>query len=260
MNKKILIIYQTHGNEPVGADIVNKLKKQKDIIPYFDSIVGNPKATKKNIRFIDEDLNRIGNNDLNLQSYESKRSKELFKIISNYEYVIDIHETKSSDDNMLIVSNWSLNKHNTLLKCPVEKIIFWPPSNSSTIPIISSCVNGFELEIGTKTKYKEKVKEIPRILEKTIKNIIEDINETEKREYFGIYGKISDDDIKKDDILINFNEYISQNGESYFPLRFGKYDGKNGYKMARIDKYINNVKLTEIKTSSQLKQLIDENS
>lgn len=260
MSKKILIIYQTHGNEPIGADIISILRANEKLVRHYDCIIGNPEAVKKNVRYINEDLNRIGNKNLNLQSYESKRSKELIKIISNYEYVIDIHETKSSDDDMLIISNWSINRHNALLKCPIKKIIFWPPSKSDTLPITSNCANGFELEIGTKTKYKDKINEIATILEKTIDNIIEKSIKNENKEYFGIYEKISDSDVTSGDIITNFNEYISPKGEIYFPLCFGKFNGNNGYKMSKIDKYINTGILTKIKTSSQLKVLIDENS
>lgn len=258
MKKKILIIYQTHGDEPIGSDVVSILQTNEDLTKYYDCIIGNPEAVKKNVRYIDEDLNRVGNKSLNPQSYESKRSKELIKIISNYEYVIDIHETKSSDDIMLIISNWSLNRYKSLLFCPVEKVIFWPPSNISTGSIINHCSNGFEIEVGTKTTYKEKIKEVLLILQKTIESIVENNNTNDNKKYFGVYEEITKSDLREGIILKNFNEYCSRDGESFYPLCFGKYLGKIGYKMKRIDKYVNTNTLTEITISSQLKTLINE--
>lgn len=260
MNKKILIIYQTHGNEPIGADVVSILQTNEKLVKYYDCIIGNPEAVKKEVRYIDEDLNRLGNVSLNKQSYESKRSKELIKLISNYEYAIDIHETKSSDDDMLIVSSWSINRHNALLKCPIKKIVFWPSSSIDTYPISNNCANGFEIEIGTKTTYNEKIEQASIILQETIKNIIGNIIANNTREYFGVYEEIAKSDLKGGTILKNFNEYYSQNGESFYPLFFGKHAGKIGYKMKRIDKYVNSSILTKINISSQLKRLIDENS
>lgn len=260
MNKNILIIYQVHGNEPIGADVVSILQANEKLAKYYDCIIGNPEAVKKDVRYINEDLNRVGNKSLNIQSYESKRSKELIKIISNYKYVIDIHETKSSDDVMLIVSNWSTDRHNSLLFCPVEKVFFWPSSNIDTYPISNNCANGFEIEIGTKTTYNEKINQIYIVLQKTINNIIGNIIANNTREYFGVYEKISKLDIKKDDILENFREYHSLSKEIFYSLRFGEHMGNIGYKMKRIDKYVNSGILTKINISSQLKILIDENN
>ena len=58
MKKNLLFTTLTHGDEPIGLNVIKRLQdiNKKSKINY---IISNPKAFSKNIRFIDSDLNRV---------------------------------------------------------------------------------------------------------------------------------------------------------------------------------------------------------
>ena len=117
--KKILIVYQTHGNEPIGKDVSLLFQKNfLELSSNCDFIIGNPEAAKLNVRFIDCDINRIAPGNSASELYEMRRAAELAIIMSSYTYVIDIHETKSGDDIMLIVPSYSKTQLKTAQFCP----------------------------------------------------------------------------------------------------------------------------------------------
>ena len=50
--KKVLLIVSTHGNEPLGLEIVKNLEDM-GLKKLFDVLIANPKALSNKIRFID---------------------------------------------------------------------------------------------------------------------------------------------------------------------------------------------------------------
>lgn len=102
--KKFLVIGGLHGNEPLGLEVCRRLEKLK--LPYIDVLYGNPTAIKKNIRFIDEDLNRVfpGNPK---GSLEAKRASEIMKICRKYDFVIDFHNTYCPDNDCTFLGSKS---------------------------------------------------------------------------------------------------------------------------------------------------------
>src|SRR3990167_9116843 len=93
---KFLVIGGLHGNEPLGLEVCKQLKKMK--LPYLDVLYGNPAAIKQNVRFVDEDLNRVfpGNPT---GSLEAKRAVEIIKASQGYDFVIDFHNTHCPDND-----------------------------------------------------------------------------------------------------------------------------------------------------------------
>ena len=204
--KNILILYQTHGNETIGKDIVELLKiTYPNITELCDFVVGNPKAADKNIRFTECDLNRVAPGNINSNLYEERRASELISLFESYKYIIDIHETLSSDDIMLIIPNNSDAHLIGCNFCPVEKVIIWPSSNSEkNNPLVSFSPYGFELEIGTKNSYQEKQKTGVEIIYQTITNIVANKNTNIKYDYFEVVGKINLNDILYGTTMENF--------------------------------------------------------
>jgi len=122
----------THGNERVGAKIIEQLKKllpKEEIFGEIYLIIGNPKALKKNVRFIDFDLNRLFGNDfkkLSAKSYyslsiEQKRALELAPILAKADYLLDIHSTIKKSIPFVYIKNSS--KHIKLAKIFGTKFI-----------------------------------------------------------------------------------------------------------------------------------------
>ena len=80
---KTLIIRNLHGDENPPREFSG--------IP---AIIGNPEAMRKNVRFIDSDLNRsFGKRNKNAKGYEKRRAQELTKLMKDFDVVIDIHRT-----------------------------------------------------------------------------------------------------------------------------------------------------------------------
>ena len=201
----------------------------------FDILEGNLEAGKAKKRFLEKDLNLAGDGNSRSEYYEERRAFEISQIVKNYKYVIDIHETKSSDDTMLIVDKDSKSKNQVLDFCPIKKVLIWPSTGATGgQPIVSSCKFGFGLEIGTKNTFKTKLREISKVLVETIINLTENKkSEIEKEKYF-VYAKIEDSDVDKKIKMKNFKKVKSKTGEEFYALMFGSYAKLNGYKMKRM--------------------------
>lgn len=89
---KILVIGAMHGNEPLGPEVVRLFRERP--AANVDTVIANEQALKKDVRFIEQDLNRSfpGKADGNL---EEKRAKELFELCKQYDLVFDFHNTKA---------------------------------------------------------------------------------------------------------------------------------------------------------------------
>lgn len=90
MSYKFLIIGGLHGNEPLGIDLVSQIQKLN--LPNIQAVYGNPKAIKKNVRFVNQDLNRVfpGKIDGDIEEF---RAFELIQICEDYDFVLDFHNT-----------------------------------------------------------------------------------------------------------------------------------------------------------------------
>ena len=90
MSYKFLIIGGLHGNEPLGINLVQAIQALK--IPNIQAVYGNPEAVQKNVRFLNQDLNRVfpGKTDVDI---EEKRAFELMQICQDYDFVLDFHNT-----------------------------------------------------------------------------------------------------------------------------------------------------------------------
>ena len=97
-NLSFVIIGGLHGNEIVGAEITHKLYAQQDNLrARILAVLGNPEAFKRNVRYIEEDLNRKFTDPVTGGTLEAERAKELerlFRYITETgrrPLVIDLH-------------------------------------------------------------------------------------------------------------------------------------------------------------------------
>jgi len=125
----LLVLAGIHGNEPAGIKALQLVHKMLEVEPItnpsFDfkgeiiGLIGNLGACQKEVRFIDEDLNRIWTeervtriNDPSSHhiSSEEKELKELLRYIQQYIekkrpeklYILDLHTT-SSDGGIFVI-------------------------------------------------------------------------------------------------------------------------------------------------------------
>ncbi|MDP4008378.1 MAG: succinylglutamate desuccinylase/aspartoacylase family protein [Candidatus Peregrinibacteria bacterium] len=112
----VVIFGATHGNEIVGANIIEQLKKtlpKEEIFGEIYLIIGNPDALQKKVRFIDFDLNRLFGDDfekLSAKNYyslsiEERRALELAPILAKADYLMDIHSTIKKSIPFVYIKN-----------------------------------------------------------------------------------------------------------------------------------------------------------
>lgn len=98
--RQILVLGGTHGNEMLGIQLVQLLKERP--IKGVTAMIANPCAVEQNRRYIESDLNRSFGS-LYLGTYETNRAAELRQIISNYDVVLDLHNTMTPDNDSSFV-------------------------------------------------------------------------------------------------------------------------------------------------------------
>ena len=103
--KRILIIGAQHGDERLGHKLYHYLRSSHSHVA-IDFLCGNPKAYRLNIRFTETDLNRSYNVSAP-RSYEEKRARKVLQDIAagNYDFVLDIHTSRSDCDMFLIAAS-----------------------------------------------------------------------------------------------------------------------------------------------------------
>ncbi len=103
---KILAIISTHGNEPLGPNLlVYMLAKRSKLLGDIEFIVANPRAYYQDIRYAESDLNR--SYGLDLDTYEARRAKIIEERIRllDPELVLDFHTTTAEQPDLLITAN-----------------------------------------------------------------------------------------------------------------------------------------------------------
>jgi len=95
--KTVAIFGGVHGNEIVGVEMINILRKELKVevgIVYL--VYGNPKAIKQNKRFVEKNLNRCFKKSNKDNTVEDKRAKELMKILDKCDALLDLHSFPNS--------------------------------------------------------------------------------------------------------------------------------------------------------------------
>ena len=113
INKKLLIVSGTHGNELNPIMAVKKFRNLTlvDNNNFFEFILGNPLACEKGLRYLDIDLNRsfnIKKSFLNKNLYEVQRAEQIVKEFGpesskGCQIVLDLHTTTSSMGTSLVM-------------------------------------------------------------------------------------------------------------------------------------------------------------
>lgn len=97
----ILVIGGMHGNEPLGPNLIASLAQNP--IPNVTPLLANPPAIKANTRFVEQDLNRSFPGSPNSPTYEMRRAAEILRQSSNYDLILDFHNTLCPDNDCAFV-------------------------------------------------------------------------------------------------------------------------------------------------------------
>ncbi|MBI4836751.1 MAG: succinylglutamate desuccinylase/aspartoacylase family protein [Candidatus Abawacabacteria bacterium] len=93
---KVVILGGVHGNETCGVKVLDQLQNLTINKGQLTLMYGNPMAIKQNVRFVEQNLNRmfVPDQDLSItmrQSYEYQRSREILPYLQAADYLLDIH-------------------------------------------------------------------------------------------------------------------------------------------------------------------------
>lgn len=133
--KNLLVLAAVHGNEQAGTRAMERLLKEideKKIVLTKGKLtlvpVCNEKAYEKDVRQIDENLNRVIKIHENPQTYEQKVANEICQLIQENDIMLDLHSTHCEGDVPFIICDYpdAINEKfmNVL---PVGYILYgWP--------------------------------------------------------------------------------------------------------------------------------------
>lgn len=243
MDKKILFIVGTHGDEPIGSALLEKLLNKNNTLTPFESVAGNPRALAQNKRFIEADLNRVAPGDANSSIYEIKRAAELVALFKRFDYIVDFHETKANDRIIIILPRLSRESLALALAFNIDEILIWPPSslNVNKGSLVRCAPFGIEIECGTKNSFGFTCDNLEKIIAEFLKNGVSCVennllqwpNNIKRKKFYLVYGQIDPYDVEG--INLQDFEQIDTGREKFIALLFGKHQGLRGYKMRVLD-------------------------
>lgn len=101
MPKDILVVACQHGNERFGAQVLQLIEHEPNLAHRVDTVIANPVAFNRNVRFIQSDMNRLfGPNKTD--SYERRQAIKLFGQLPVYKYIVDLHTTTAEVEGVII--------------------------------------------------------------------------------------------------------------------------------------------------------------
>lgn len=154
----------THGNEKVGARILEAIEKISVKKGMIITNIANREAFALDKRFIDQDLNRSfpGKPDGN---HEERLAHELLPLVIFADVVIDIHSTTSGKHGAVIVTKIDTPTMDTIRFINPERVVIMSATKDTAL--ISSAKIGIAFEYGkdtNKSTYTETLKGILNIL------------------------------------------------------------------------------------------------
>lgn len=238
VSKKILFICALHGDEGFGVNIMKKIEKELSPQKYgYDWIIGNPEAYKKNVRFLEADLNRVAPGNSNSKIYEEKRAAELVKLSSQYKFIIDLHGSVSDCDNVSIIPYPTMQNLILASMLGIKRNVIWYSKASlkkGPVTQFTQCP-AIEIENGPQNSLV-----VQDRLEKIIKRFVKRLNSLSNTEvfsnisdikFYAVYDKRFGEHDK------NFKDFkLYRDGkESYYPFLANQYKGVTCYKMKEVD-------------------------
>lgn len=236
MKKKILIIIYTHGDEGTGDEVVKRLKK-KNLGRFFDCLIANPEAAKRNVRFVESDLNRSYPGKKDSKIYEERLAYDNLKNAKKYEFVVDIHEATSGTKDFIIIPRERGINTFPLNLIDLDTVLFWPDPKG---PIGQILDNSIELEFGMRGRSRKSViKNAEKVIWEFIKKVYSNDKQKKisKKEFYYVYGKLLSKEFSGDYKKIKDFSKTTIKGEDFYPLLIRQYinDGIVCYKMKKIN-------------------------
>lgn len=146
------LVAAMHGNETVGLKIFEKLKNDIQIRKgTLILITANTLALKKNIRYIDDDLNRVFPGKLDGNN-EEKLAYQLVKIGKDIAFMVDIHSCSVESPPFCIVRNSSGKDFDFAMETGLQNIVVYERGIQKGGSFIDYVNCGIGIELGLHNK------------------------------------------------------------------------------------------------------------
>ena len=147
--KQVLLIGMQHGNELLGDKLMNYIALHNPkLLESVDFVVGNPRAFKNKVRFIDTDMNRSYNKKSPEPSYEEIRANKVIELIqaTRYNLVLDLHTTTAKQPPCVIMSDFT-DATKKFLRCTDISTVVKMPKDITVHSLIGSCRQALSIEV-----------------------------------------------------------------------------------------------------------------
>ena len=131
----LLVLAAVHGNETAGTKAIEKLLKeieQKEITLSAGKLtlvpICNEKAYEKDVRQIDENLNRVMTMHDKPTTYEQTLANEICPLIKEHDILLDLHSTHCQGDVPFVICDYPDETNKKFIKVlPINYILYgWP--------------------------------------------------------------------------------------------------------------------------------------
>lgn len=138
---ELAVVGSIHGDEPAGKKAIERVVEELDFKKPVRFIIANEEALKKNVRYIESDLNRSFPGDKNSKSHEEKLAAEILDKLEGMT-VLDIHTTRSYAKPFATIK--SLEDLGRVKKTSAEKAVYFTNDGGT----LTEYVEGVLVEAG----------------------------------------------------------------------------------------------------------------
>lgn len=163
----IAIVSCLHGDEQFGERVLDYYRQRASQYPSVHLVTANPKAVRRNQRYIETDMNRSFPGDPT-GSYEQRLAADLLPSLHKADYVIDIHTTTSAISMTPIVANMGPGIRRIINATASRKIVLMGKRLAGS-SLIGNIKSGVSLEFNEEHANTDKaLKEITAIVDRLL--------------------------------------------------------------------------------------------
>ena len=214
----VAIVGCVHGNEKIGAEVIQQLESTLKIDSTVKYVVANEEAMQLNQRFISSDLNRSFPGD-RYGTHEEQLAFALSNELYGVDYTFDLHSTTAQTDDFIItVGNNDLAQH-----YPLKKVVDMS-GFASGVSLIENVMLGIAIEYNRSTSADQIERQVRQCLVNL--GLLEGSPGQAQQEKYRVYGILEESPMNKDLTLENFVE-TSFDGEIFIPILYGELAYEN---------------------------------
>ena len=164
-SKRVLVVGGTHGNERTGVQLVRRLRANPAELKRgsfeAETFLGNALAIERNVRYLDQDLNRCFSEQLlsgKPANREQSRAQEINALFgpkgpgSRTDWIIDLHTTTANMGVTLVVQQHdplALDMALYVQQQMPDSVIFYEDNSADVDPFLCSIAHhGLLIEVG----------------------------------------------------------------------------------------------------------------